>query len=116
MLAAFLTTLRNTEDGISLSAPFDDIADTTGGGRTAGNTVTLTMASGKTIIVNFSGAAAIFYKLNGGTATSCPDGTSISVANGDTLQFELGSAGSENFNVLLSAGGATVDIWVANCS
>jgi len=102
---------------ITLSAPFNDISDASGGGTTAGNTVTLTMASGQTISVsNPLVTGALRYKLNAGAFTSCPDGTGIVVANGDTLQFDLQSGGVENYTITLSVSGVYLDDFAANCT
>lgn len=103
--------------GITLSAPFNDISDASGGGATAGNTVTLTMASGKTISVsNPLVTGTLRYKLNAGAFTSCPDGTGIVVANGDTLQFDLSSGGLESYSITLSVSGVYLDDFLADCT
>lgn len=103
--------------GIQLSAPFDDIADASGGGPTAGNTVTFAMAIGHTVSVsNPSVTATLRYSKNGGAYTSCPDGTGIALVSGDTLRFDLSSGGAETFAVTLSVDGVYLDDFTCFCT
>ncbi|NBW23577.1 MAG: hypothetical protein EBR82_88105 [Caulobacteraceae bacterium] len=105
-LAAVAGAMKRSA-GIALSALFSSITDASGGGPTAGNTVTLTMASGKTVTVTHSLGGTLRYKKNAGAFTSCPSGTTIAVVNSDTLQFDYASGGGEAGTVTLSVSGAS---------
>lgn len=98
--------------GITLSAPFSDITDAPLGGPTAGNTVTLSMASGKTITYTVEPAGTLRRKLNAGAFTIVTTGSTVTVANGDTLQHDYATGGGETGVVTLKVGGATVDTFV----
>lgn len=98
-----------TSPPISLSAPFDDIIDVSGGSFTSGGIRTLTMSSGQTITYSLGGlGGTVSYNKNSTGFVAATEGGTLSVANGDTLQHRYAATGVETGSVTLTVSGITV--------
>lgn len=108
LIAASMPT--NAGLPVTLSAPFNDISDPTGGGSTVGNAVSLTMSSGQTITYTVTTSGGTLQRsLNGGAYSTVTDGATLVVANGDTLQHQYSTGvGVESGSITLTVSGVVV--------
>lgn len=77
---------------------------------------TLTVPAGNPGTIQFavSGTSSFYYKKNAGSFTAITDGATLSVANGDTLQFRFDALSSfGDLSVTDYTTGAAVGTWSA---
>lgn len=117
LIAALAGTLKNGASLDDITANWAGIAITgpTGVASTNAN-VTITFSSGgtRTIEVTEAGlSGSLEYRINSGTYTACPDGTTFAVSTGDTLNFRYTDGDfNETITVTvkdLTDGGRTID-------
>jgi hypothetical protein len=101
---------------ITLSAKHDDVSGA-GGSDHFGNVVTYTVTGGPlTIRFNSVGDTTPIkerYKLNGGASTVFGDGTTLSIATGNTLQLgedSTSTAGTVTVTIREDATGTVLDV------
>ena len=98
ILGAYFGTIRK-RPVITVSA---DWGSNTGASPIASATRTLTVPSGSSGVIKFGLTNSGKYSKNAGAFTNIVDNATLSVANGDTLQFNFTSAASDSTTVTVT--------------